>query len=266
MTTVEFEYGYRSIFTEVEGEFDDDETKFVTFDGLSQEFIQGFLAAQSMYDNNLSPAIISEPEIELIPNHISLPAYMGYLYLSEDSSYLKKREDSFGYLSELYRLGKVTKHYAAVIDQLNSDIKVIQFDSLDFISGFQTCSSWKCGDDYRLEIYAMVREAKMQKFNVEYQIPTVTKDIVKILDDILKSEFGICIIIYDYLHLVKCKGEYTWEYVDEKKDSVKSIFKFNDMQCITVYESDESDTDGRCPGCRSEHTKLKPFLCKVTLS
>lgn len=270
--TIEFEYSRLSIFLSGLIVDDHEPTEFVTFDnlpnGLSPEFIQGFLVAQSMYDNDIarSPAIISFPDMKMNREHISI-FDKGTAKLYEDSlTFDSKRNLSLDALNSFYSSGRITKRYAAVIDQLDSCPTIVEFDSVDFLSGLQTLSSWKYADDYRVEIYAILDKGKLCSFNVEYQIPPmIPENKIKChFESFLYSDIIGIIMDYHTCQLSECKGEYSMEYTDEKQNSVKSVAKHNDLKCITKYDSDGIDSDGRCPGCRSESTDLQPFLCKIT--
>lgn len=252
------------------------DTLDITFNGLSEAFIQGFQLARTMIGYN-APADIVETNIKYDSSDViystNESCFHNNLFVESYNFFddhisikdLVKDSSPEKFLSFcIHRKIGINKQYVMLL-VVNSqvsftvDMKIVQFDSPDFISGFRTYLSWMSGG-IRISIYNVYDYNKFEehKLQIEYQSRLVIKreEIKRVIKDLTLDV--IANIVWRYI-AIQCKSEY------------------NNGQCITdfiptddVDNDQEYTTDGElinlpeCPYCE-KHVISKPFLCKVTI-
>lgn len=154
------------------------------------------------------------------------------------------------------------KRYTVMIyNILECNMAMIHLDSLEFVRGVMTYASWISNSVYGdnvdnniknngylifVDVFENVSEKlTVCNLNIEYQLPTVVnrKAIIHIIE---------LLLIFDIANIV-------WEYFVSKCNN-----RHGSIKCITEFDDIDDNSDSKCPGCSTNNTNLKPFLCTLT--
>lgn len=247
MSYITIEYNKKSIFNTVEDSDESDlETK--TIKG-STSFIQGFLLLANQileYGGTNANVIDTNVDLELsyiihdleesnLPNTEAYNVIFHTIYPVDSNNY----DQYFKQLCNEIKIN-ITKKYVIVLSDTYFHV-MIQFDSLEFISGFHTYSLWMGMGS--LTIHSIFEDTKSIQYQIECQLPSsvIQIEIESILNDLFLPEIA---------HII-------WEYQSKECGS-----KCYDGRCVTKF--DERNGSIGCPVCNPDGTITKPFTCKIT--
>src|SRR5579871_4835192 len=176
----------------------DKSLKSVTFDNLSIDFIKGFDLSCRLIGNEIiriseSDSFSSDPIIIFSDYDVKLANTINSnIKITDQPNFFRRICDDLNV--------KINSKYSAVVEQLDCSTDIIQFDSIDFISGFMSCASWiSLSSIISPRFLGIFDNFKTCKFTIEYQLPIMIYH-EKAKEEILKLHIlGITEIICDYL-------------------------------------------------------------------
>lgn len=203
----------------------------IYLDNLSVDFIKGFLFAYKLKyrDNKPNIEIITDIKINindvLIEDYMTITINMEYLHTKPpDKEIISKFKSIINNLEHV-----PIKRYYAIID--NNWPTLIHFDTIDFLSGIETYSSWTSSLTDEIRLIALFDNAEYRRLSVEYnfQSDREEKEIKYQLSELTLND--IANIIWDYF-IFEC-----------------SYYRRDQMKCITKHWETKLYGIESCFGC-----------------
>lgn len=257
--------------------FSSDRRKSITktFNNLSDDFIHGLHVTHVNFNDSNNPIadITTNVHVNDVSDKYTIHRIDGILDdLEKDHDELGESKSLIDLLYTRHKIENV-KRYAAIIPIVENDTLIIQFDSLDFISGMETYSSWiEMEDDtvYFRYVFDNLKECKMIK---EYQWPVIDRKAKanEILNQFLIHDLVGIILEYFTVtcqydeNTIACRSE--MDIIDQRRDGKTYHYKvYEDFQGKEVIRS-YTDVDILCPVCHSYRYDILigPFVCRVSV-